>query len=62
MTAKVVVENTAYSFDIPFSYSVPASMQQDIRPGCRVMIPFGKANRSRQGLVLALEEGRKKQS
>lgn len=57
MTAKVVVENTAYSFDIPFSYSVPDSMQRDIRPGCRVMIPFGKANRSRQGLVLALEEG-----
>ena len=32
-------------------------MQPDIRPGCRVLAPFGKANRAKQGLVLALEEG-----
>ena len=57
MIARVVVENAAYSFDIPFSYQVPQQMQPDIRPGCRVLVPFGKANRAKQGLVLALEEG-----
>ena len=57
MIARVVVENAAYSFDIPFSYQVPQQMQPDIRPGCRVLAPFGKANRAKQGLVLALEEG-----
>ena len=56
MIARVVVENAAYSFDIPFSYQVPQQMQPDIRPGCRVLVPFGKANRAKQGLVLALEE------
>ena len=53
MIARVVVENAAYSFDIPFSYQVPQQMQPDIRPGCRVLVPFGKANRAKQGLVLA---------
>lgn len=57
MIAKVVVENAAYSFDIAFSYQVPSAMQEDIRPGCRVLIPFGKSNRARQGLVMSLEEG-----
>ena len=52
MIAKVVVENAAYSFDIAFSYQVPPAMQEDIRPGCRVLIPFGKSNRARQGLVM----------
>ena len=57
MIAKVVVENAAYSFDIAFSYQIPPAMQEDIRPGCRVLIPFGKSNRARQGLVMSLEEG-----
>ena len=56
MVAKVVVDNAAYSFDIPFSYQVPPVMQGTIAPGCRVMVPFGRANRLRQGLVLSLEE------
>ena len=56
MIARVVVENAAYSFDMGFSYQVPQTMQGDIRPGCRVLVPFGRANRTRQGLVLALEE------
>ena len=62
MIARVVVENAAYSFDIPFSYQVPQQMQPDIRPGCRVLVPFGKANRAKQGLVLALEEGGEQES
>ena len=56
MIARVVVENAAYSFDTEFSYQVPQTMQGDLRPGCRVLVPFGRANRTRQGLVLALEE------
>lgn len=56
MIAKVVVENTAYAFDIEFSYQVPSRLQQEIFPGCRVLVPFGRANHSRQGLVMALEE------
>ena len=56
MIARVVEENAAYSFDTGFSYQVPQTMQGDIRPGCRVLVPFGRANRTRQGLVLALEE------
>ena len=55
MVADVVVENASYSFDIPFSYRVPGRMEGQIRPGCRVLVPFGRSNRSKQGLVLHLQ-------
>ena len=56
MIARVAVENTTYAFDREFSYLVPSHMQQELSPGCRVLVPFGRANRSRQGLVLELEQ------
>lgn len=56
LLANVVVEKTTYAFDSPFSYSVPPALEQEIRPGCRVMVPFGSGNRKRQGLVLELKE------
>lgn len=56
MIAKVAVEKTNYAFDKQFTYLVPDFMSQSLRPGCRVLVPFGGGNRKRQGIVLALEE------
>lgn len=47
----VAVENTAYHFDKEFTYLVPEGMCAV--PGCRVLVPFGGANRKRQGLVIS---------
>ena len=56
LLANVVVEKTTYAFDSPFSYYVPSALEESLKPGCRVMVPFGAANRKRQGLVLSVEE------
>jgi len=55
LLANVVVEKTTYAFDSPFSYFIPQRLEQEIKPGCRVMVPFGNGNRKRQGLVLSME-------
>ncbi len=55
LLAEVVVEKTTYAFDSPFSYAVPYHLEESLRPGCRVLVPFGSGNRKRQGLVLSLE-------
>ena len=55
LLATVVVEKTTYAFDSPFSYFVPAALENKLKAGCRVMVPFGTANRKRQGLVLSVE-------
>lgn len=57
MTSKiafVAVENAIYHFDHAFSYRIPEGM--DVRPGCRVAVPFGRGNAKRQGIVLRIGE------
>ncbi|MCM1132770.1 MAG: primosomal protein N' [Ruminococcus flavefaciens] len=52
VTAEVAVSGTAYSFDMLFSYSVPANMA--LSEGCRVLVPFGRGNQRRVGVVIRL--------
>lgn len=54
LAAKTAVENTAYSFDRMFDYLVPAHLADVCAPGKRVLVPFGKGNRRRQGIVTEL--------
>ncbi len=53
--AKVAVDNTFFSFDTDYSYSVPENT--DIRIGCRVEVPFGRSNKLRNGIVVSLYQG-----
>ena len=55
-TAKVAVDKAAYHFDLLFDYLIPAHLEDKVQPGCRVLVPFGGGNRTRQGVVLALGE------
>ena len=41
--------------DKPYDYLVPPQMQTQLQPGMRVMVPFGRANRRQEGMVLALD-------
>lgn len=56
--AKVAVENAAYSFDDAFDYAIGEALRAAVRPGMRVLVPFGKSNRKRQGMVFALRENK----
>lgn len=56
MIAKVAVENTAFSFDDAFDYAIPEKLSKDVRPGVRVLVPFGRGSKKRQGVVFALRE------
>lgn len=55
--AHIAVENTAYSFDMLYSYAVPQRLLNDVKVGCRVIIPFGFGkNNNRQGIVFSITE------
>ena len=56
LAAKVAVEHAAYSFDREFDYLVPARLREEIAAGKRVLVPFGRGNRRRQGIVTALHQ------
>ncbi len=55
MIAKIAVSAAVFSIDKPYDYNVPQSMT--LLPGQRVIVPFGRANKRSEGVVLALEEG-----
>ncbi|ECL8006340.1 primosomal protein N' [Listeria innocua] len=52
--AKVIVDVPAMQVDRPFDYFIPKDLEDLIRPGMRVSVPFG--NRKIQGFVISLGE------
>ena len=57
LIAETAVSGTAYSFDMLFSYAVPDRLAADIACGCRVLVPFGRGNKRRIGVVMKLSQG-----
>ena len=61
MVADVAVAAAIYAIDRPYSYYIPPEF--NIQPGMRVVVPFGRGNRSSEGIVLGVssrvEEGLK---
>lgn len=55
LVAKVAVEKTVYSFDKEFDYSIPPSFASKCKVGVRVLVPFGRGNRKRQGIITNLD-------
>lgn len=52
--AAVAVHAAAYSFDMPFSYLLPERFCTGTLEGRRVVVPFGKMNQKRVGLILSV--------
>ena len=49
---RVAVEKSLYSFDMLFDYLVPDELIDFVKPGKRVIIPFGRGvNSKRQGMI-----------
>lgn len=56
LVAEVAVSSTAYSFDMLFGYAVPEEMCNTLKCGCRVLVPFGRGNKPRIGVVMKLTQ------
>lgn len=54
--AKVVLQGTAFGFDIEYTYKYPDILFGILKPGMRVLVPFGKGNSKRIGLVMRVYE------
>ena len=52
--AKVAVAAATYAIDKPYDYLVPSGMEFSV--GCRVTVPFGRGNRTAEGMVLQLRQ------
>ena len=56
---KVAVSAAPYSIDRPYDYLIPPELTERAVPGVRVTVPFGRGNRTSEGIVLSRGEGEK---
>jgi len=54
--AKVALSRALYAIDKPYDYLVSDSMAQTLRPGMRVLVPFGAGNQPSEGIVLSVKD------
>lgn len=54
IVAQVAVEQTTFHFDRLYSYDA-GPVADRIACGCRVLVPFGKGDRQRQGIVMSMD-------
>ena len=55
MIGKIAVSAANFAIDKPYSYRIPEGMR--VLPGMRVQLPFGRANKRTEGIVLTVENG-----
>ena len=51
---KVIVDVPTLQTNRPYDYAVPPALQDQVMPGMRVVVPFGKGNRAVQGFIVAV--------
>ena len=56
LIAKIAVSGATYSIDKPYDYLVPEHLAPGLLPGMRVIVPFARANKRQEGMVLGLSE------
>ena len=59
MLGRIAVSVAGFTIDKPYTYWIPDAFAGSLRPGMRVLVPFGAGNRHTEGLVLTLERGEK---
>ena len=59
--ARVAVAAATYSIDKPYDYIVPESLKQRARIGVRVTVPFGRGNRTSEGVILGIDHEKRRE-
>ena len=49
-----------YLIDKPYTYTVPDALEPVLERGMRVLVPFGRGNRTSEAMVLSIENGAKR--
>ena len=56
LLAQAAVNDANIHFDRLYSYLIPAQLVGKVYPGSMVLVPFGRGNKARMAVVLAVEE------
>ncbi len=54
--AKIALQGATFAFDKLYTYILPPDLLSKAKAGCRVLIPFGRGNIKRQGIIIEITE------
>lgn len=54
--ALVALQGATFSYDKLYTYVIPHDLLQLAKAGCRVLVPFGRGNIKRQGVIIKTDE------
>lgn len=54
--ARVALQGATAAFDKLYTYIIPPELLEKAKVGCRVLVPFGKGNMKRQGMIFRVEQ------
>jgi len=54
--ADIIIDITHENVDRPFTYAIPKELEEQVYPGCPVLVPFGAGNRKTLGYVIGLHD------
>lgn len=52
--AKLAISSVTYTIDRPYDYKIPQELMGKVEAGIRVIVPFGRGNRRKEGIVLSV--------
>ncbi len=52
----VVLQNSSREYDRFYDYRVPESLEAFVKPGVRVIVPFGRSERFREAFVMEAKD------
>ena len=59
MIGKIAVSAANFAIDKPYSYVIPQNLQ--VQPGVRVVVPFGRGNRTSEGVILGIDHEKRRE-
>ena len=54
--AATAISGTSYGYDKRYKYVIPVNMEDKVRVGVRVLVPFGKGNQKRVAVVVRIDD------
>lgn len=57
LTVRVALDAAAFGYDRLYTYAVHNARRENVRPGMRAAVPFGKGNRRRIAMILEVSQG-----
>jgi len=56
LVVQVALKGATFAFDKLYTYAVPLELYGKAKAGCRVTVPFGRGNTTRQGMIFTVSE------